>query len=209
MLSPESISHDMLSDDRVSLNVISEEAAFALISRFLAKGHRVRNVFVDTVGPPAVYKRKFEERFKGLGIAFTVESKADSLFKVVSAASIVAKVGRDLALSSWAFREGRAVSANYGSGYPGDPKTVSWLKEHCDEVFQVPSVVRFSWKTCETLVKGRSVPVEAFSDKAEVSHELLRRLGLNPPKSFVATVEKSSLYRNSDDMLLVSGAVDW
>lgn len=48
-------------------------------------------VFVDTVGDPVRYEQKLEGVFKG-AVKFTVRKKADSLYKVVSAASICAKV---------------------------------------------------------------------------------------------------------------------
>jgi ribonuclease H2 subunit A len=78
----------------------------------------VAQVFVDTVGDPAKYEASLTERFPG--IKFTVSKKADSLFPIVSAASIIAKVTRDKALREWVMEEtGKDVGRNFGSGYPG------------------------------------------------------------------------------------------
>lgn len=52
---------------------------------------RVAQVYVDTVGDPGKYESKLTARFESR-IKFTVRKKADSLFPVVSAASICAKV---------------------------------------------------------------------------------------------------------------------
>lgn len=56
-----------------------------------------------------------------------VRSKADSLFPVVSAASIVAKVTWDSLLENWVFEENLPISWEFGCGYPGDPITIAWL----------------------------------------------------------------------------------
>jgi ribonuclease HII len=48
-------------------------------------------VYVDTVGDPDKHRERLEQRFPGLGISFTVCPKADSIYPIVSAASIVAK----------------------------------------------------------------------------------------------------------------------
>lgn len=63
-------------------------------------------------------KEKLAKIFPDINI--TVSKKADSLFPIVSAASICAKVVRDLALKSWDFTEDIIIKSEegWGSGYP-------------------------------------------------------------------------------------------
>lgn len=76
---------------------------------------------------------------------------ADSRFAVVSAASIIAKVNRD--------REITRIQKTHdvGSGYPSDPKTVRFVREHIRGHGDIPPFVRASWRpvramlTCQTL----------------------------------------------------------
>jgi len=75
----------------------------------------------------------------------TVAKKADDLYKVVSAASIMAKVTRDNILKYWKFQEIGDFDFKFGSGYPSDPYSKGWLLRNVDPVFGFPNVVRFSW----------------------------------------------------------------
>lgn len=78
--------------------------------------------YIDTVGIAADYQAKLSALFPT--ISFDVRSKADAIFPIVSAASIVAKVTRDRLLTAWQFledgQEDRVPNARvFGSGYPG------------------------------------------------------------------------------------------
>jgi ribonuclease HII len=74
--------------------------------------------------------------------------QADALFPAVSAASIIAKVRRDELIEELK----KEWCADFGSGYPSDPKTkeflLRWGKEHNGEF---PSIVRQSWQTVENI----------------------------------------------------------
>jgi len=93
IISPTTISNDMLKRCRSSLNEISHNAAIELTKKSIADGADIKEMFVDTVGPAEKYQEKLSNIFPSVDV--TVESKADAKFPCVSAASICAKVSRD------------------------------------------------------------------------------------------------------------------
>ena len=74
------------------------------------------------------------------------EHHADSNYLVVSAASIIAKVSRDEAVTLLRQRYG-----DFGSGYSSDPKTRQFLMHLIKEGEEIPHFVRKSWKTIKQL----------------------------------------------------------
>ena len=151
VLSAAEISAQMLRREKVSLNAMAMESTYALIDSVLAAGCHVTEAYIDTLGDPKAHRERLARRFPG--IAFTVETKADAKYPIVSAASVVAKVSRDRAVRDFEFAEaGVSISRELGSGYPADPATKKWLLEHCDPVFGFPNLVRFSWQTAKTII---------------------------------------------------------
>lgn len=73
--------------------------------------------------------------------------KADSLYPVVSAASIVAKVTRDRAIEELSSEWGEI-----GSGYPADPITIVFLKEYIRKHQAPPLIARSSWATVKNII---------------------------------------------------------
>ena len=146
-LSAECISCSMLQEDPISLNRLSHDAAISMIQLAFKKGINVKEVYVDTVGKAEYYEEKLNRIF-GQKCKVVVCPKADSLYKVVSAASICAKVTRDHAIKEWSFDEkGVTFKPLNCSGYPSDVNTKTWLRENYDPVFGYPNLVRFSWST--------------------------------------------------------------
>ncbi|OVA10013.1 Ribonuclease HII/HIII [Macleaya cordata] len=152
VIDPRELSAKMLKKTKINLNEISHNSAIGLVSAVLDMGVLLTEVYVDTVGDADKYRIKLSERFPG--IKFMVAKKADSLYPVVSGASIVAKVTRDRALRNWVLDEtAENINRNFGSGYPGDPETKAWLKDHQHSIFGFPTLVRFSWGTCTSYFK--------------------------------------------------------
>ena len=156
-ISPNYIANCMYRRTKTSLNEVSMDSAINLIKRTLESGVFVTEIYVDTVGPAEKYQAKLEIIFPGIKI--TVAKKADSTYPIVSAASICAKVSRDHALRAWQFREVENQTS-YGSGYPNDPATKTWLANNVDPVFGFPQLVRFSWSTAEKVLQSKAITVE-------------------------------------------------
>jgi len=74
------------------------------------------------------------------------EHKADVKYPIVSAASILAKVERDRALSALQEKYG-----NMGCGYPTDSSTIKFLENWIRKFGSYPDFVRKSWKPAKRL----------------------------------------------------------
>jgi len=112
----------------------------------IAKRIGARKLFIDSLYRDA-------ERFSlllrsGLGDDYEIlsEIRADLKYPIVGAASIVAKVERDL----W-IEELRERFGDVGSGYPSDEKTRRFVRSWIASRRSVPGFVRASWRTTERL----------------------------------------------------------
>jgi ribonuclease H2 subunit A len=179
-LTAEEISEDMLRVEPVSLNAISYNAVIRALEiiRDGGRGHIaptssssgsinntnptdseqdppiVGDIFIDTVGDPEYYKSRLTNALGTDFANFTIEKKADATYKVVSAASIIAKVTRDTLLAQWQWSESTVtLDKSFGSGYPGDERCVTWLANAQNTVFGFPNLIRFSWSTSREALK--------------------------------------------------------
>ena len=109
---------------------------------------RPRHAFVDAAD---VIAERFGDnlRMKYSGdIMITSEHKADEKYPIVSAASIIAKVQRDLLVKQL----GQKTGADIGSGYPADPKTIRFLEGWVQEHGLLPEFARSSWETSRRIL---------------------------------------------------------
>ncbi|MFH0962052.1 MAG: ribonuclease HII [archaeon] len=88
----------------------------------------------------ALLKRKVE---------LVAKPKADRDYPVVSAASIVAKVTREREIA-----ELKKEYGEFGSGYPSDERTISYLKDFVRRNGFPPAIARRTWATTENIIKG-------------------------------------------------------
>ena len=171
LLSARDISAHMLAPSQYNLNAQAMDATIELIKNVMAQGVNVKEIYIDTIGRPETYQKKLERIWPTVRI--TVAKKADSLYPVVSAASVCAKVTRDAALevcyepysvaaASEAVNEKspEAGPAAWGSGYPSDTRTSSWLKQNMDPVFGWGNECRFSWGTSKELLESKNADVK-------------------------------------------------
>ncbi|WVQ84651.1 ribonuclease HII [Cryptococcus sp. DSM 104549] len=177
-LSPQDISSHMLRRIPVNLNRQAEDATVGLIKSALDRGLNIRECYVDALGPAPQWQARLSAIFPT--IAFTVCPKADSLFKIVGAASIIAKVTRDRYIHTWVDPEDvkdgvmptkkeNEEEVLRGSGYPSDPKTQAFLRGSMDPVFGYKGIVRFSWATVKVLLDKQGVECKWADDTAQLS----------------------------------------
>lgn len=142
-----------------NLNEQAHDTTIQLIKDTIASGVNVQEVYVDTVGPPVTYQAKLAKIFPGIDI--TVTKKADSIYPIVSTASVVAKVTRDLNLQWYNKNHETLQGHKIGSGYPSDPNTSRWLNSNVDKVFGWNhGLIRFLWQTAkDALEKNKGVRV--------------------------------------------------
>ena len=167
-----------------NLNAQAMDATIEIIRGVLNEKHiNVTEVYIDTIGNPVTYQAKLQKLFPTLSI--TVAKKADSLYPCVSAASVVAKVTRDVALETCYesfYREPiqnvedtdmnepetKTEEPGWGSGYPSDAKCINWLRQNMDSVFGWGNECRFSWGTAKEMLEGKdSIRVDWPADEDE------------------------------------------
>ncbi|POR32295.1 Ribonuclease [Tolypocladium paradoxum] len=160
-LSARDIAANMLRPVAVyNLNAQAMDATVELIKGVYARGVNVHEIYVDTIGQPAPYQARLQRVFPTAKI--TVAKKADSLYPCVSAASVCAKVTRDVALEELyrargdeAAGDGGEGAMAWGSGYPSDARCVSWMRSNMHPVFGWGPECRFSWGTAKDMLEGK------------------------------------------------------
>ncbi len=97
-----------------------------------------------------VNEERFAERIRkasGTSMEILAQHRADQNNKVVSAASILAKVKRDQSIQELE----RSLSCTIGSGYPNDPQTIMFLSQWMKEHRELPTCARHTWATAQRM----------------------------------------------------------
>lgn len=103
-------------------------------------------------------KRFAEDILKGLTFKPTIISKhkADDIYPVVSAASILAKTRRDEEVEKIAQELEKRLNLPLGSGYPADPITQKFFKTWFEKYGKLPPHTRQSWNTSKKMLKDKN-----------------------------------------------------
>jgi len=111
-------------------------------------------------------KRAFSNKIKSKLIVYNsnieiiAEHKADDKYKIVSAASIVAKVTRDRIIDNY-----KKIYGEIGSGYPSDRVTINYLRNYIKEHGELPEIARKCWKTSREMLRSVLKNGGIFKDK--------------------------------------------
>lgn len=83
--------------------------------------------------------------------------KADDIYPIVGAASILAKTRRDEEVRKIEEKLVKKLDMPLGSGYPADVITQKFLKNWLDKFGKLPPNIRHSWKTSQNLLKQNRI----------------------------------------------------
>ena len=83
--------------------------------------------------------------------------KADDIYPIVGAASILAKTKRDKEVYKIEQDLKKKLNLPLGSGYPADPITQKFLKEWVHNFGRLPPHTRHSWKTAQKILKESNI----------------------------------------------------
>jgi ribonuclease HII len=156
IITPEEIDA-AINDPTRNLNILEEEVAAELIDRIASKlgAYKLKEVILDCPSVNTVaYKKSMEKRIKR-DVPLRAEHKADTKYPIVGAASILAKTTRDAAIEQLK----KEIKIDFGSGYPSDPKTARFVKEHHKDY----DIFRKTWETYKRVANtGGQASLAAF-----------------------------------------------
>ncbi|MGQ4875176.1 MAG: ribonuclease HII [Promethearchaeia archaeon] len=140
--------------DNITMNRL-EEIKFAEILNYL----KPDIIYLDAAD---VNEERFGNSIKNLlnyrPKEIISKHKADDLYPIVSAASIVAKYERDSIIDNLKQKYG-----DFGSGYPSDKKTIDFLREYIKKNKKAPPFARKSWETTKKILR-EEIEIKKITD---------------------------------------------
>lgn len=133
--------------DRENLNLLEARAIRGILRAlyiiYAAKySATCANIYVDEIKGVLGLLESEVARLWGNAAVLKMLPRGEEAFPPVAVASIVAKVVRDESLRSI-----KKILGDFGSGYPGDERTVKWLRRSYAELGAPPLALRRSWGT--------------------------------------------------------------
>ena len=170
MIKHRTISAKIISEDE-NLNTLEAKYATMIIKAF-KENARVKHVYIDSCDRDGnTYKARLK-RFLKLNenvTKYTIETKADENYLVVSAASIIAKYISDKELDLLRF------DYDIGSGNPNDPKTLDFIiRAILDR--KSYSFIRTNWITYQRLYQALTTFQSSDPRVQQVLFEFIQRL---------------------------------
>ena len=142
VIQPEEIDRAVDGNDGLNLNWLEARKTAEIINHL-----KPDKAFIDCPSPNIkAYTSYLKEFINNKGVELVVEHKADSSYKIVSAASILAKCKREEEVTKIEKKVGQSI----GSGYPSNPICQKFLKENWDKY---PDIFRKSWSSYKGVVK--------------------------------------------------------
>jgi len=149
-----------------TLNVIESELFGKVINK-LNPDHESTIIVDSADANETTFKKNVEAQLEIHGAQIISEHKADDNYKIVAAASILAKTERDAQVEKIAKKLNKELSLELGSGYPSDPFTVKFLENWIKEKGDLPPHTRRSWNTAKKLmqrIKNPNKTLDQFDD---------------------------------------------
>lgn len=147
IISPSQIDEALFST-KTNLNWLEADISAQLLNRMNEK-IPIDEAIIDCPSPNIqAFTERVVEQVKNKQTKIICEHKADLKYKIVGAASIIAKVIRDREIDK--IKE--KIHYDFGSGYPSDPKTIAFIKKHYKDY----EIFRKSWSTYQKVVKRKN-----------------------------------------------------
>ncbi len=151
-----------------SLNLVEARVFASAVLRLLTDlGDGARaTVYLDAADTSeSVFERNFLSALgtapeAGRVVHIVSRHEADDLYPVVSAASVVAKTHREVAVA----KIHDELGEDFGSGYPSDARTIGFLEKWIMEKGVLPPHTRRSWRTAQRLMDRHGSSVRRLDD---------------------------------------------
>lgn len=134
IVEPTEIDGALLSDD-LNLNWLEAVKSAEIINEL-----QPDKAIIDSPSNNVDKYKRYVKKLLNKDIEIVVEHKADVNYPIVSAASILAKVTREIEVA----KIKKKIGADFGSGYSSDPQTRDFVEKHHSEY---PGIFRETWST--------------------------------------------------------------